>query len=368
MSGGVLDATEALLARFVSFPHDAARTAVVLWVVHTHAFRFADATPYLNVYSPAPRCGKSTLFEVLELLVRDPAVGSNMTPAVIYRLIADRQPTLLLDEIDAQLRNPERSSDIQAVLNSGYRAGSPAWRCEGPNNVPTAFATYCPKAYAGIGRDNLHPTTLDRSIPIALERKLASETVERFRRRHVQSEAEQLRADLAAWVDDHAAELDAAQPELSEHLNDRQQEIWEPLSAIAEIAGAGWPGRARSAAEVLHGDRDLDDLAIGVHLLFDVRRSFDEAESWTLGSEELCSRLRGMRDSPWATWRTYDVRTGITARQLARRLRQFGIRPRTVRLGGEIDKPTAKGYRRDQFEGAWTRYLADVAEPGGDEE
>jgi hypothetical protein len=368
MSDSVLDAIEALLARFVSFPHIAARTAVTLWVAHTHAFRFANATPYLNVYSPAPRCGKSTLFEVLELLVREPAVGSNMTPAVIYRLIAARQPTLLLDEIDAQLRNPDRAVDIQAVLNSGYRDGSPAWRCEGPNHTPTAFPTYCPKAYAGIGRDNLHQTTLDRSIPIPLERKLASEPLERFRRRHIQAEAEQVRADIAAWISDHATGLDGAEPELPEALNDRQQEIWEPLLAIADIAGADWPRRARSAAVQLHGDRDLEDVALGVQLLFDVRRAFDDAELQTLGSEELCSRLHSMRDSPWGAWRTHDVRTGITPRQLARRLRQFGIRPRTVRLGGETAKPTAKGYRHEQFEDAWARYLTDITEPSSDDE
>src|SRR4051812_9843619 len=83
----VLDDVEHLLGCYVAFPQRASRVAVALWVIHTHAFEFANATPYLNVYSPAPRCGKSTLFELLALLVRNPIGGSNMTPAVLFRLV-----------------------------------------------------------------------------------------------------------------------------------------------------------------------------------------------------------------------------------------------------------------------------------------
>jgi hypothetical protein len=31
-------------------------------------------------------------------------------------------------------------------------------------------------------------------------------------------------------------------------LNDRAGEIWEPLLALADLAGGAWPGRAREAA------------------------------------------------------------------------------------------------------------------------
>src|SRR5215207_8982246 len=98
----LLDDVQRVLTRFVAFPQEASSAAVTLWIVHTHAFEYASATPYLNVYSPAPRCGKSTLFDVLSLLVRDAIGGSNMSPAVLYRLIDRQRPSLLLDEMDAQ--------------------------------------------------------------------------------------------------------------------------------------------------------------------------------------------------------------------------------------------------------------------------
>ena len=256
----LLDDVRQFITRFVAFPRKASLIATTLWVVHTHAFEHASATPYLNVYSPAPRCGKSTLFEVLSLIVRDPIGGSNMSPAVMYRIIEKEQPTLLLDEMDAQMRaDRERASAIQSVLNSGYKRGATAvvWRCEAPSFNPVAFNVFCPKAFAGIGQASLHPTTLDRSVPILLERKLATDTVERYRARQVEPEADKLRDRISDGVSANAELLAAARPALPDELDDRAGEIWEPLLAITDAAGGSWPRTARAAAIELHSEPDL---------------------------------------------------------------------------------------------------------------
>ncbi|MDP9224555.1 MAG: DUF3631 domain-containing protein [Actinomycetota bacterium] len=64
--------------------------------------------------------------------------------------------------------------------------------------------------------------------------------------------------------------------------------------------------------------------------------------------------------SPWAGFWTG---TSATADQtaLARRLGEFGIKSRNVRVGTE----TLKGYRREDFAEAWQRYVADVAAEEG---
>ncbi|HKH15297.1 MAG TPA: DUF3631 domain-containing protein, partial [Solirubrobacterales bacterium] len=49
---------------------------------------------------------------------------------------------------------------------------------------------------------------------------------------------------------------------------------------------------------------------------------------------------------------------GITSRDVSTMLRPFRIRPRSVRVGEE----TAKGYRVDQFEDAFARYLPPRSE------
>lgn len=366
----VLDDVYELLNRFVAFPRESSRVAVALWIAHTHAFRHAAATPYLNVYSPAPRCGKSTLFEVLSLLVRDPIGGSNMSPAALYRIIDQQHPTLLLDEMDAQMRaDRERASAIQSILNSGYKSGPTAvvWRCEAPSFKPVSFEVFCPKAFAGIGNANLHPTTLDRTVPILLERKRPDDAVARFRARQVQPEAEALRERVSEWLEAVSEELDAAEPALPEELDDRTQEIWEPLIAIADAAGGRWPLAARTAALDLHTEPDLEDLPLGILLLSDIQKVFDRLDVWTVGSDELSHYLNQITESPWGNWTTHGVKSGLGPRALARFLRPFGIRPKTIRLGGE-EKPTRKGYRRDWFDEAWTRYVPPVSSDAADDE
>ena len=247
----LLDDVQRFVTRFVAFPRDASPVAVTLWVIHTHAFGHASATPYLNVYSPVPRCGKSTLFEVLSLLVRDPIGGSDMSSAVLYRLIDERHPTLLIDEMDAQMRaDKERASAIQSILNSGYKTGPGArvWRCEAPSFKPVSFAVFCPKAFAGVGTGVLHPTTIDRCIPVLLERKLPGDPVHRFRVSRFEAEATVLRERINDWLDYAGETLDRAEPLLPDELDDRTQEIWEPLIAIADAAGGRWPVASRVKA------------------------------------------------------------------------------------------------------------------------
>src|SRR5690348_12993008 len=89
----LLTKVEALLRRYVVMD-GAQRAAVALWVLHTYTFAVEDGelltasevTPYLHVMSPAPGCGKSTLFEVLETVVREPKmVSAGITKASLLR-------------------------------------------------------------------------------------------------------------------------------------------------------------------------------------------------------------------------------------------------------------------------------------------
>ena len=50
---------------------------------------------------------------------------------------------------------------------------------QGANLAYKDFATFCPKAIAGIGK--LPDTIADRAIPITMKRRAPGETVERFR-------------------------------------------------------------------------------------------------------------------------------------------------------------------------------------------
>src|SRR6266850_430280 len=64
--------------------------------------------------------------------------------------------------------------------------------------------------------------------------------------------AEPLRRKCKRFVMDQESEIAAAQPQPPEGLNDRATDIWEPLFALADLAGGDWPKKAREAAVALN--------------------------------------------------------------------------------------------------------------------
>jgi hypothetical protein len=101
-----LDSKAAVLRDVVAFlkEHLAVEEHVyvllAIWAAHTHAIDCFGTTPYLHVTSTEPSSGKTRVLELLELLVRAPMRGSNLSLAVLYRAIDQLHPTLLLDEVD----------------------------------------------------------------------------------------------------------------------------------------------------------------------------------------------------------------------------------------------------------------------------
>jgi hypothetical protein len=74
---------------------------VALWIAHTHAVEAFETTAFLAITSPEKQWGKTRLLDVLELVVARPWRAIMPSEAVVYRKIADVQPTLMLDETDA---------------------------------------------------------------------------------------------------------------------------------------------------------------------------------------------------------------------------------------------------------------------------
>ena len=346
-----LDDVVAFVRRYVVLSREHA-TAVALWTVHTHSVDALGITPYLAITSAEKSSGKTLLLEVLELLVAKPWLTGSVSAATLARKIHQVRPTLLLDESDAAFKGDrEYAETLRGVLNSGFKASGSYSRCVGANGTNLKvedFKTFCAKAIAGIGQ--LPDTVADRSIRIRLQKKLASERVERKRERTIAAEAAPLRERLERWAeenDERLARLDLAP---LDELGDRAADIWEPLLGIAYVAGQKWFVRARAAAVVLSGRDAVDDESLGVQLLADVRTIFDDRGIDKLASATLGEALAEIEESPWGEWHGKP----ITAHGVARLLKRFEVRPRTVRFD---DDTTAKGYHREQFEDLWARYL-----------
>jgi len=352
----LLDELESFLRRFVVFGNEQQASAVALWIASTWAVEAAEATPYLAITSAEKRSGKSRLLEVLELLVRSPLMVSSTSEAALFRTVASGPTTLLFDEADAVFSAKAAPNDgLRALLNAGHRRGATVARMGGANYTTLQrFDVFCPKALAGIGA--LPPTVADRSIPIRLTRRTPAEPVERFRRREAASEARCLRDALAAWLTPNLKALGDARPSIPTEINDRAQDGWEPLLALADLAGGSWPQKARTGALELHGATSDEDPSYGVRLLADIRGAFEEHGSEAMFTADLLAALVAVEDERWAEWWEKEVVAGRTkgpASQLSRRLKPYGIGPTKLRVGERV----GQGYRRASFADAWARYL-----------
>jgi hypothetical protein len=344
----VLDELAVFVRRYVVVAPEQV-DALALWIAHTFTYEAFDCSPYLAITSAEKRCGKSRLFDVLELLVARPWRIVSPSEAVVYRKINRDRPTLLLDEVDTIFGRNGEGEPLRALLNAGNRVGVRVPRCAGAQRDKLEeFDVYCPKALAGIGR--LPDTIADRAIPLELKRRAPDEPIERFRRRDVEPDALILSARVADWTEPNRDYLAGLRPVLPEELEDRAADAWEPLLALAELAGGKWPDRARRAALALSTVADEDD-SLGVRLLADIRRVFEERAPDSIATADLLAALADDEEAPWATLQRGD--RPLTARRLASLLSPYKIRPRKWREEGE----TVRGYRRRDFVDAWGRYL-----------
>ncbi len=180
-AAALLEEIYVFLGRFVAYPSEHARVAHVLWIAHTHAIDAFESTPRLAFLSPEPASGKTRALEVTEPLVPRPVEAVNVTPAYLFRKVADEDgcPTILFDEIDTVFGPKAKDNEeIRGLLNAGHRKGAVAGRCVVKGNTVTTeeIPAYCAVALAGLG--GLPDTILSRSVTVRMRRRAPDEKVE----------------------------------------------------------------------------------------------------------------------------------------------------------------------------------------------
>jgi hypothetical protein len=351
----LLEDVRSFLARFIIYPSEHAQIAHVLWIAHAHLMGAWESTPRIAFLSPEPASGKTRSMEVTELLVPDPVAAVNVTPAYLFRKVGgeDGPPTILFDEIDTVFgAKAKEHEELRALLNSGHRRGAVAGRCvvHGATVTTEEISSYSAVALAGLGW--LPDTILSRSIIIRMRRRAPDERIEPFRRRVHAPIGEALRRRLAGWAATILDEATEARPEMPAGVDDRDADIWEPLLAVADIAGGDWPKRARAAAVALVAVAREVEPSLNIRLLADLRTVFGDEEQMT--TKRILAELCLLEDAPWNDLRGKP----ITDNQLARRLRQYGVKSRNVRIGDAVPK----GYLRADLYDVWRRYLPPLAD------
>jgi Protein of unknown function (DUF3631) len=346
----LLEDVQKFLSRFVAYPSDYARVAHVLWIGHAHLMGAWESTPRIAFLSPEPGSGKSRALEVSELLVPHPVHAVNVTPAYLFRKVGseDGPPTILFDEIDTVFGpKAKENEDLRALLNSGHRRGAVAGRCvmRGSTVITEEIPSYSAVALAGLGW--LPDTIMTRSVIVRMRRRAPDERIAPFRCREHAPEGEALGRRLVGWAATVLEEATAARPQMPVGVEDRNADCWEALLAVADIAGGPWPERARAAAVALVAQAHEAEPSLGIRLLADLRTVFGNEQQLT--TDRILSELYLIEDAPWGDLKGKP----LTASQLARQLKQYGVKSKVIRVGDA----TPRGYTRADLYDVWRRYL-----------
>ena len=350
----ILGQLHAVLTRYVILPSAEAAAAVALWIAATHAQPAWAHAPRLVIRGPVKRCGKSRLLDIVEGTCHNPLITVNASPAAVYRAIGtDTPPTLLVDEADTIFggKNADANEDLRGLLNAGHQRNRPAIRWDAGTRSLETIPTFAMAALAGIGA--MPDTIEDRAVVIKMRRRAPGESVAPFRHRRDRPALTSVAAQLDRWLSKHLAELERAEPAMP--LEDRAADTWEPLIAIADLAGGPWPAQARDAALVLAADQDTEArISDRIRLLADIRAAFAALGNPAAATtKDLLTALNADPEAPWAAIGP----DGLTGKRLGDLLSDFEIRSDTIRF----PVGQAKGYHRPDFTDAWARYCPPAA-------
>ncbi|MDX8383523.1 MAG: DUF3631 domain-containing protein, partial [Ghiorsea sp.] len=336
----LLEEMAGVFKRYAILPDHAPEVAA-LWILNTYVHDAGYNSPMIMITSPEKRCGKTTTLNLFQALVRKPLSAGNISSAAIYRSIEKWQPTLLIDEADTFMKN---NDEVAGVINSGHTKPTAfVVRCDGDDSEPKQFSTWCPKVIAGIGsqRDTLE----DRSIIFPLRRKLPHERVKRLRLDR--GGFDDVVRKCVRWGADNFTKCLSSDPEPIAGLEDRANDNWSPLLAIAELCG--WGEKARISAVLIRGGIEESE-SIDTVLLKDIQTIYKEQRAERLSSQRICTLLAAIDDRPWSEW---SKGRAITTNKLAGRVKAFNIHSKSMRLP---NGDRLKGYDLDEFPDAFGRY------------
>lgn len=331
---GLLGDLEALIARYVIFPNGDFLRVVALWILHTWTFEACHVTPYLYL-TGEKEAGKTRALDVFGLLARNAIRAEDMTAPIMFKLIErENKPVLMIDEVNT-IFGGQRNDVKRRILDTGYKQGGCAWREQAREIVE--FSTFSAKVLAGLNNGFMPDDIASRCITIPMAKKSPTDKVERFNEFYLRRSAqfEEMLERIFAFAEDAFADLTAQRPEPLAALGDRQNEIVEPLLAIANVLGVELEFRASLQRIYRTMGNALSPSQIN---LARIRAAFGSDDS--IFSEDLCEAL-GPAWSP---------------KQLALWLEQFHIAPKNIRQGTQV----LKGYERSDFQAIWDANLEPV--------
>ena len=244
------------LAHFCIWPSEAALTTAALWAMHAHARDGQGSLVWLSsprmLFSSAePGSGKSHAMRLVAKLCPSPAIFTEPSEPALAHSIGKDKAVIGLDEADVYFGQGSRKAAARAIINDGYTPDG-EWARVRKGSVER-ISTFGALMMAGLdkvesGTGGQMAATLSRCIRIRMRRAPEDYRAPRFD--HQARFAASLIAErMAAWAKQNLDQLASIVPDVPEGIGNRQAELWEPLLAVADIAGGDWPEMAREACE-----------------------------------------------------------------------------------------------------------------------
>lgn len=316
------------------------KVAFVLWVIFTYLTDISDFAPIAWITAPERQCGKSTLLGLFERVVNKPMAFNNITQAVLYRVMEQFKPTLLIDEIDTSLKD---KNELLGIVNAGYsrHASNVPRMNQDKGGIVEKFDVFGAKVFSGIGE--MKGTFASRAIRFELRRKTNSDKVKRFNKRTLPYETtNELQRKVKRWAGDNRQAVQAVQTPLLQ-INDRDFDNWEILLQIATVLGVY--DKALQACLIICNRKD--EPSLNEMLLSDIRDIFNVER---MSSTDLLEKLNFDSEK---CWQTLNNGSPLTSHQLAKKLKGFGIVSKNMR----INSIQVKGFDKADFVKTWAQYL-----------
>lgn len=326
------------------------KIAFVLWVLFSYLVDVAEFAPIAWISAPDSACGKSTLLGLFARVVNRPLTAANITPAVLYRVTEQYQPTLLLDEIDTWIKG---KTDLLGLVNAGHsRTADQTARINSETNGVDVFRLFGARACAGIG--DMPTTFSNRSIKFALRRKTKNDRAIKRTNKHnlPRSVTDEIRSKAKRWAVDHALEVERViiEPtgELA-HIADRDFDNWYILLQIAKVLGV-YDKAIKACIAISQVEHEP---SINEQLLTDIRDILGDRAY--ISSTELIDCLIENKELPWATFNRGEP---LSQHQMTKRLKSFGLSPKQKMINGQ----NLRRYVGEELRAVFDNYLKPVSQ------
>lgn len=348
--GGLVEKVCIFLRYFIVLPPDLL-LVVAAWVMAAWLMDIWDRFPHLAIRSPAKRCGKSRLLDLLELIVPNPRSTCNITLAALYRVSESERATILYDEAPLGQGAGGFANGMLGLFNAGISRNAKVVRAgSGKGTDFREYSIYSPKVIALLGE--LDGVLADRCLPIDMERKTNTDFVRRYCSQVVEPIGQALHHEIEQWAASNAEQV----AEVYRNIvplsisNDRMAELLMPLQAVLQVAAPELLDILESYAIGLDKQEE-DTMPPDIRLLAACREILIQNQTVMatgfVSTKWLLDALLQRDWEPWCQWRGREM----TAHALCNLLQPFRIRPDRDR------KQTMRGFFVQDFQDAWDRYL-----------